>query len=71
MFDGDSFLAIVDGGEEEVRLIGINAPERGECLADDARQALVELAADGVTGRPTVRTGTSTAGCCGMPTVAM
>jgi micrococcal nuclease len=48
VFDGDSFLAMVDGVEEEVRLIGINAPERGECLADDARQALVELAGDGV-----------------------
>jgi micrococcal nuclease len=47
-FDGDSFLASVEGVEEEVRLIGINAPERGECLADAARQALVELAGDGV-----------------------
>ena len=31
LFDGDSFLAMVDGAEEEVRLIGINAPESGEC----------------------------------------
>jgi micrococcal nuclease len=48
VFDGDSFLAIVDGVEEEVRLIGINAPERGECLADDARQALIELTGEGI-----------------------
>ena len=48
MFDGDSFLAMVDGAEEEVRLIGINAPERGECLAEHARDALAELAAEAV-----------------------
>ncbi len=48
MFDGDSLLAMVDGAEEEVRLIGINAPERGECLAEDARAALVELAGEAV-----------------------
>jgi endonuclease YncB( thermonuclease family) len=48
VFDGDSFLASVDGVEEEVRLIGINAPERGECLAEAARVALAELADEAV-----------------------
>jgi endonuclease YncB( thermonuclease family) len=48
VFDGDSFLASVDGVEEEVRLIGINAPERGECLADAAREALEELVGEAV-----------------------
>ena len=39
--DGDSFVVErANGNEERVRLLGINAPERGECLADDARQAL-------------------------------
>ncbi len=52
VFDGDSFLAMVDGVEEEVRLIGINAPERGECLAEDARDALVELAGETVDLEP-------------------
>lgn len=41
--DGDTLD--VDG--ERVRLIGINAPERGECLADAAAERLLELVADG------------------------
>ncbi|HEV7758021.1 MAG TPA: hypothetical protein VGO78_03495, partial [Acidimicrobiales bacterium] len=41
--DGDSFSAVLDSGPEvEVRMLGINAPERGECLADQARQALTD-----------------------------
>ena len=45
--DGDSFSAVLDAGpdagpEVEVRMLGINAPERGECLADEARQALID-----------------------------
>ena len=39
---------MVDGAEEEVRLIGINAPESGECLADDARDALGDLVGEAV-----------------------
>jgi micrococcal nuclease len=41
--DGDSFSAELDSGREvEVRMLGINAPERGECLADEARRALTD-----------------------------
>jgi endonuclease YncB( thermonuclease family) len=41
--DGDTFLAALDGGEEDVRLLGINAPERDECFGDAARAALADL----------------------------
>lgn len=34
---------VVDGRAVEVRLLGINAPERGECWADESRSALTEL----------------------------
>ncbi|MGH9119173.1 MAG: lamin tail domain-containing protein [Acidimicrobiales bacterium] len=43
--DGDSFLVErADGNQARVRLLGINAPEQGECLADGefVNQALVE-----------------------------
>jgi endonuclease YncB( thermonuclease family) len=40
--DGDSITVELDGREERVRLIGINAPERDECLGDDSRLALVD-----------------------------
>ena len=39
--DGDS-LQLKDG--RRVRLLGIDAPERGRCMADEARTKLVELA---------------------------
>ena len=42
VFDGDSLRVDVDGKREEVRLIGINAPERDECHGDEARRALTE-----------------------------
>jgi micrococcal nuclease len=38
--DGDSLLVEINGREERVRLIGVNAPEHGECLGDVARQTL-------------------------------
>lgn len=44
--DGDSFVAIVDGEEQRIRMIGINAPEQGECVADLARQRLIALLTD-------------------------
>jgi micrococcal nuclease len=47
VFDGDSIAADVYGRTEEVRLIGINAPEEGECFGDASRDALVELLGDG------------------------
>ena len=40
VLDGDSVRVDQDGTSIEVRLLGINAPERGECWADDARDAL-------------------------------
>ncbi len=40
VLDGDSIVVDIAGSEEEVRLIGINAPEGGECYADRARDAL-------------------------------
>lgn len=45
VIDGDTFRAIVDGQEERVRLIGIDAPETSECLATEATQRLGQLLA--------------------------
>lgn len=47
VIDGDSIAVDVDGRTEEVRLIGINAPEGDECFGDASREALVELLGDG------------------------
>jgi hypothetical protein len=39
--DGDSFIArLGGGGETDVRLIGINAPDFGECLYQEGRKRL-------------------------------
>ncbi len=43
--DGDTIRVIVDGVEEPLRLIGINTPEGGECLAAEASARLSELVA--------------------------
>lgn len=43
--DGDTLTVDLAGREEDVRLIGINTPERGECFADDATAALGDLLA--------------------------
>ncbi len=45
--DGDTIRVLVDGVEEKVRLIGIDTPEVGECLADRATARLTELIGDG------------------------
>lgn len=45
--DGDTIVVEVAGVEERVRLVGINAAERGECLAEGAEQGLRDLLADG------------------------
>lgn len=42
--DGDSLTILLDGKEERVRLIGINAPEIDECWGEEARDALAEIA---------------------------
>lgn len=47
VLDGDSLEAEVDGRRLEIRLVGINAPERGECWADEARAALAAAVAPG------------------------
>lgn len=39
--DGDS-LQLKDG--RRIRLLGINAPERGRCMADEARETLLAIA---------------------------
>ena len=44
--DGDSMIVAIDGEEYRVRLIGINAPEQGECMGAEARQSLTDLVAD-------------------------
>ncbi len=43
VLDGDSLEAIIDGTETEVRLQGINAPERDECLGDESKNRLEAL----------------------------
>lgn len=44
VFDGDSFE--VDEPVREVRLLGLNAPERAECLGDEAASQLAALLSD-------------------------
>jgi micrococcal nuclease len=41
--DGDTITVELDGERERVRVIGINAPEQGECLADEATELLRDL----------------------------
>ncbi len=43
VLDGDSLEALADGETIEVRLLGVNAAERGECWSEEARSALEEL----------------------------
>lgn len=45
--DGDTVLVSVGGVEQEVRLLGINAPERDECFGADAREAAANRLAAG------------------------
>jgi micrococcal nuclease len=44
--DGDTIIVERDGFDERVRIVGINTPESGECLADAAGERLAELLAD-------------------------
>jgi len=46
VLDGDSIAVVVSGREDELRLLGINAPEPGECFADEARTLLGTAAGD-------------------------
>ena len=45
--DGDTIVIELDGIQERVRIVGINTPESGECLADAAGERLAELVSDG------------------------
>jgi len=45
--DGDTIKVELDGVVERVRLIGIDTPERGECLADVAADRVAELIGTG------------------------
>jgi endonuclease YncB( thermonuclease family) len=44
VLDGDSLVVSIDGAETEVRLLGINTPERDECFSQQAKQRTTELA---------------------------
>ena len=44
--DGDSLVVQVDGIEEKVRLIGVNAPEYDECFGEEAAEGLRALVDD-------------------------
>ena len=43
VIDGDTLVVEGPDGDVTVRIIGINTPERGECFADEATDALEEL----------------------------
>lgn len=43
--DGDTLVVLLEGAEHTVRLIGVNAPETGECLAGRAGERLADLTA--------------------------
>lgn len=43
IFDGDSLEISSNDGVVEARLVGINAPERDECLGDTARETLLAI----------------------------
>jgi hypothetical protein len=47
VLDGDSVQARVEGAVAEIRMLGIDAPERGECWADQARRAAASLLKQG------------------------
>jgi micrococcal nuclease len=48
VFDGDSMVVGAPGNDLEVRLLGVNAPEDGECFSDRARDMLLAMASGDV-----------------------
>jgi endonuclease YncB( thermonuclease family) len=48
VLDGDSLVVELGGEETEVRLLGINTPERDECFDQEAKARARELAGDRV-----------------------
>lgn len=53
VFDGDSIEARVDGVDEEIRMLGINATERTECWSQEARTATADLLSSGTVSATT------------------
>ena len=45
VLDGDSLIVDIDGAETQVRLRGINTPERDECFDQEAKERTTRLAA--------------------------
>lgn len=45
--DGDTMRVLYEGAAESLRLIGINSPERNECLYAEAASRLADLVGDG------------------------
>src|SRR5689334_14898772 len=48
--DGDTIHVATDGITDTVRLVGINAPEHGECWSDEATDALRGFLGSGPVG---------------------
>jgi endonuclease YncB( thermonuclease family) len=46
--DGDTLEIRTADGVERIRLLGINTPEKHECMGPEARQALTDLVAHGI-----------------------
>ena len=43
VIDGDTVVGYIDGEQETVRLIGVNAPETGACYALQAKKMLAHM----------------------------
>lgn len=54
VIDGDTLVVITPQGEETVRLLAVDTPERGDCYAPEATRYLAERTADGVALVPDV-----------------
>lgn len=48
VIDGDTLVVITETGEETVRLLAVDTPERGDCYAPEATRYLAQRTAEGV-----------------------
>ncbi len=48
VIDGDTLVVVTANGEETVRLLAVDTPERGDCYAPEATRFLAEKTAEGV-----------------------
>lgn len=48
VIDGDTLVVVTPSGEETVRLLAVDTPERGDCYAPEATRFLAEKTAEGV-----------------------